>query len=204
MPNLKNIGLACLVVGVVATLPVAAHGGATEAVAAMKNGDYATAYTEFHALAEQGDAKAMVMIGLFYHQGNGIPQDYTKAMDWYLRALPSGDGDAYNNIGVMYRDGLGVTINRAIAYDLFLIVHMRSLGGAATQMRANRNLRREVGELDEDKIRYALCLSEEQVIEFVKNRGDAPAHTIELDDPHVAIKDREWWLEGELPAFDCT
>ena len=180
-----------------------AMAGVSDAVSALERGDYESAYQEFNALAEQGDTKAMVTIGMFFYKGEGFSQDYGKAMDWFLKAMALGNGDAYNNIGVMYRDGLGVEVNRAIAYDLFLIVHMRGMGSQSTQYRANRNLRREVDELSDDTIEYALCLSESQVIGFVKERGKMPAHTIDTSGKHVAIKDREWWLDGELPSFDC-
>ena len=190
---------ACLI-SLVAT---AAFAGVPEAMSALKRGDYETAYQEFDTLAEQGDSKAMVTIGMFFYKGEGFPQDYGKAMDWFLKAMALGNGDAYNNIGVMFRDGLGVETNRAIAYDLFLIVHMRGLGSQSTQHMANRNLRREVDELSDDQVRYALCLSEEQVLAFVKEQGATPAHMIETPEKIVAIKDREWWLDGELPAFDC-
>ncbi len=177
------------------------HAGASEGVDAIKRGDYETAYEEFSALADAGDSHAMVTIGMFYYKGDGFEQDYDKAMDWFIRAFKLGNGDAFNNIGVMYRDGLGVTPNRAIAYDLFLLVHMRGLGGQSTQQRANRNLRREVAELGEAQIKYALCLSESQVKAFVVDRGGNRPETYARDG--TAIKDREWWLEGDLPDFAC-
>lgn len=177
------------------------HAGANEGVAAIKRGDYEAAYEEFNVLADAGDTRAMITIGMFFYKGDGFEQDYAKAMDWFVRAFELGNGDAFNNIGVMYRDGLGVTANRAIAYDLFLLVHMRGLGSESTQLRANRNLRREVAELGETEIEYALCLSEGQVVSFVVDRGASRPETYASDG--IAIRDREWWLEGELPDFDC-
>jgi len=194
----------CVSICLLSLASPSASAGVPEGVAALERGDYETAYDEFNALAEQGDSKAMVTIGMFFYKGEGFPQDYGKAMDWFLRAMALGNGDAVNNIGVMYRDGLGVEANRAVAYDLFLIVHMRGMGSESTQYRANRNLRREVAELSEDQIRYALCLSEKQLIAFVSERGRTPAHTIDTPGQHVALKDREWWLDGELPSFDCS
>lgn len=203
MSDSTQINLAYVLICVFAVCPVPALGGVPEALSALNRGDYDTAYQEFHTLAEQGDSKAMVTIGMFFHKGESFPQDYDKAMDWYLKAMELGNGDAYNNIGVMYRDGLGVVANRAIAYDLFLIVHMRGLGSESTQYRANGNLRREVAELGEDKIKYALCLSEVQVLAYVTERGKVPAHTIDVPGEQIAIKDREWWLDGEIPVFEC-
>lgn len=191
------------IICMLAILSVQSQAGVQEGVAAIKRGDYEAAYDEFYPLAEQGDSKAMVTLGMFFYKGDGFPQDYGKAMDWFLKALEIGNGDAFNNIGVMYRDGLGVPVNRSIAYDLFLIVHMRGLGGETTQIRANRNLRREVDELSEDEVKYALCLSEEQVLAYVKDRGTVPVDSALNGVRHVAIKDREWWMDGELPDFEC-
>ncbi len=199
----NTTGLLPVTVCLLSMFAVEAFAGVPEAVAALKRGDYETAYQEFAALAEQGDSKAMVSIGMLFYNGEGFPQDFGKAMDWFLKAMALGNGDAYNNIGVMFRDGLGVTTNRAVAYDLFLIVHMRGLGSQSTQYRANRNLRREVDELTEDQIRYALCLSEDQVLAYARERGATPAHKISASKKHVAIKDREWWLDGELSGLDA-
>ena len=123
--------------------------GVTEALAAADRGDIQAAIAEFSTLAKAGDPEAMITIALYYHQGRGVPQDYGKAMDWYLQAFSLFDGDAYNNIGVMYRDGEGVVPNRKIAFDLFLITHMRGLGTETTQYRAGRNLDRERSEQSE-------------------------------------------------------
>ena len=203
MSHRTTIGLSLITASLCALALTPTHADVADAIKAMKSGDYETAYEEFSALADQGDAKAMVTLGMFFYKGEGFPQDYDKAMDWFLRAMALGNGDAYNNIGVMFRDGLGVAENRAIAYDLFLIVHMRGLGNQSTQYRANRNLRREVSELSNDQIRYALCLSETQVLSFVKQRGKTQAHEIVTSGEHIAIKDREWWLDGEMNQFEC-
>lgn len=130
--------------------PGALLAGVQEGLAAKKRGDTEAAIQEFTALAEQGDTRAMITIGLWYHTGDGVAQDYQKAMEWYIRAFERADGDAYNNIGVLYRDGLGVAVNRPIAYVLFLLTHLRGLGSDATQYRANANLRREVAETTDE------------------------------------------------------
>jgi TPR repeat protein len=150
----------------------------------------------------------MITMALFYHQGRGVTQDYSTAMDWYLKAFPLSNGDAYNNVGVMYRDGLGVPANRKIAYALFLIAHMRGLGGDATQIRAGRNLDREVAEQPVQQIRDAVCYTEEYVRAHVMSHGKALP-----SDPDVTpsparrrLKDREWWSDRERAAmtFECS
>lgn len=179
------------------------HAGVDEGIAAIQRNDYNVAYREFSALAAEGDSKAMTTIGMFFYNGDGFAQDYGKAMHWFIKAFQLGNGDAFNNIGVMYRDGLGVDVNRSIAYDLFLITHMRSLGSESTQYRANRNLRREVVQLTNDQIQAALCLSEEEVAVFVLNKGNVLGSSNSNSKNYVALKDKDWWLEGEIEDFDC-
>ena len=56
-------------------------------VAAYDRGDYATALREFRVLAEQGDATAQFDLGLMYKIGQGVPQDYAEAVNWYQPAF---------------------------------------------------------------------------------------------------------------------
>lgn len=56
----------------------------------------------------RGDAEAMKNLGVRYHTGDGVPQDYREAMRLYLAASDKGDKAAPAIIGLMYEDGLGV------------------------------------------------------------------------------------------------
>jgi len=153
------------------TLICQAHAGVKEALAAQQRGDYETARKEFEALAKEGDDRAMISLGLMYHTGEGVKQDYGKAMDWYVQAFKKGNGDGYSNIGVMYRDGLGVETNRSIAYALFYIVHMRGLGDDSTQIRAGRNLDKTAKLMKPADIEETVKITEKYVLTFVEKRG---------------------------------
>jgi uncharacterized protein len=155
--------------------------GQKEALAAMDKGDYQIANKEFTALAEKGDASAMISIGLLFHEGKGFKQDYDKAMEWYLKAFKVGNGDAYNNIGVMYRDGLGVEKNLEIAYGLFWITYWRGLGSEETQYRVGRNVGKINPMMKPEEIEQALNVNEEYVLKYVENRG-------KLDEKEKALK----------------
>ncbi len=155
-------------------LPTRSFADVKEALAAQERGDYQAARKEFEALAERGDAKAMVDLGRMYHVGEGVKRDYAKAMDWYLKAFKKGNGTAYNNIGVMYRDGQGVQTNQQVAYALFYIIHKRSLGTEDDQWRAGRNLTRlaeAMAEANQKQIYELLDWPEEYVLRFVEGRG---------------------------------
>ena len=57
---------------------------------ASKRGDYVTALREWTPLAEQGDASAQYNLGVMYGNGQGVPQDYKAALEWYTLAAEQG------------------------------------------------------------------------------------------------------------------
>ncbi len=166
-----------------------------QAVAAMRSGDIDRAIELFSVLADKGDVRAMNTIGNFYYEGRGVEQDYSAAMDWWMRGLP--DPDALVNVAVLYRDGLGVEQNLEMAYAVFLIVYATSQGGENTQIRNGRNLMKAVNAMSQEQINTALCYSVERVMGFVESRG------VDSKDGGIAIIDKDWWLDGELPDIDC-
>ena len=59
-------------------------------LAAAQAGDYATALKEWKPLAEAGNVVAQHNVGLMYDNGDGVPQDYRKAVQWYRLAAEQG------------------------------------------------------------------------------------------------------------------
>lgn len=67
-------------------------------------------------LAEQGDSKAQVILGLMYASGRGgVSKNPAEAAKWYLKAAEQGEPVAQATLGTMYRNGIGVTQNFAEA-----------------------------------------------------------------------------------------
>ena len=62
----------------------------------------------FLRAAEQGNADAQYNLGVMYHEGRSVPQDYTEAARWFLRAAEQGNAEAQYNLGVMYHEGRSV------------------------------------------------------------------------------------------------
>ncbi len=56
--------------------------------------------------AEQGDAVVQISLGWMYEKGQGVEQDYTKAVSWYRKAAEQGYAEAQFNLGLIY-DALG-------------------------------------------------------------------------------------------------
>jgi hypothetical protein len=171
---------------------------------ALTSVDATPARDEWGRLANKGDVKAMISLGIMYHTGDGVDVDYVKAMDWYLQAYAKNDGDALNNIGVLFRDGLGVPKNEKIAYLLFLGVHMEGLGTEATQMRAGRSLGRLGQSLKEEDLYEALSYTWAYVDQVVKSRGKnlKVGKDILPTKKLPRIRDNNWWLDSERKRMD--
>ena len=81
----------------------------SEGYEAYQRGDYATALQIFRQLADQGNAKAQIKLGVMYRKGLGVPQDYAAGVKWYRKAANQGMALAQTILGAMYTDGNAVT-----------------------------------------------------------------------------------------------
>ncbi|KAG0367439.1 hypothetical protein BGX24_003227 [Mortierella sp. AD032] len=57
---------------------------------------------------------------IIYYEGLGIPKDYSKAMDWFLKSASQGCRNSLTYIGVMYYHVQGVPQYRLIALQWLL------------------------------------------------------------------------------------
>ncbi len=69
--------------------------------------------------AEQGEAEAQFSLGLMYHTGEGVAQDYQAAVEWYRKAAAQDVGGAVYNLGLMYMNGQGVAQDYQEAREWF-------------------------------------------------------------------------------------
>jgi TPR repeat protein len=58
--------------------------------------------------AEQGDATAQFSLGLLYVFGKTVPQDFTRAAQWFDKAARQGNANAQAGLGTLYSSGRGV------------------------------------------------------------------------------------------------
>jgi TPR repeat protein len=73
---------------------------------AAKNGAWATYIRKFHLDAEQGDAEAQFLMGVFY-EAKG-EKEVQIAVIWWKLAAEQGHADAQFSLGGMYLEGKGV------------------------------------------------------------------------------------------------
>ena len=96
-----------LVCWLVLAAPVWA-GPLEDAFAAYEDADYATALRLWRPLAKQDSAYAQFGLGVLYLNGQGVPQNLTKAAHWVRKAAEQGHADAQEMLGAMSYDGWGV------------------------------------------------------------------------------------------------
>jgi TPR repeat protein len=105
-----------------------------DGVAAYEHGDYAKALRLLRPLAEQGNATAELHLGSMYHEGEGVPQDYTASLEWWSRAAGQGLAEGQFNLGLMYRTGQGVPQDDAEAVKWLQRAAWQGLAEAQTAL----------------------------------------------------------------------
>ena len=83
---------------------------------AKNRGDFAKALRELRPLAEQGDARAQFYLGMLHENGDGVPEDYEKAREWYEKSAAQGDANAQFYLGLMCAFGRGAPLDIVQAY----------------------------------------------------------------------------------------
>jgi hypothetical protein len=73
----------------------------------------------FQAGAKHGNTNSMTNLGVSHKLGEGVPQDYAKAREWFEKAAAGGDMNAMINLGLLYYNGQGVPRDYARAREWF-------------------------------------------------------------------------------------
>ena len=77
--------------------------------------DYAGALAILKPLAENGDSRAQILLGLMYDYGHGVPESPAESLKWYRMAAEQGAPLAQHDVGVKYSLGKGVSQDYAEA-----------------------------------------------------------------------------------------
>ena len=88
---------------------MASHAGQLEdGTAAMKSGDYESAYKLLYPLAVEGNVTAQDSVGTMLCEGLGVGKDEIQAVSWYEKAADQGFAKSQYALGTMYVNGQGV------------------------------------------------------------------------------------------------
>ncbi|MGM0423071.1 MAG: tetratricopeptide repeat protein [Pseudomonadota bacterium] len=90
-----------------------------EGKAAYEKRDWFNAVRLLRPLAEQGNDRALVLLGNMYMDGKGVEASPEKALAHYKQALVNNNSNAMLNIATMYAEGLAVDKNFETAFDWY-------------------------------------------------------------------------------------
>jgi len=97
---------------------------------AYSSTDYATALTEWQALADAGDADACYGMGLLYGNGFGVDLNDDLALKYYLTAAEKGHAEAQYSLGIMHQNGWGVPVNEEEGMKWYALAADQGVVGA--------------------------------------------------------------------------
>ena len=100
-------------------------------------------------------------LGVQYHLGLGVAQDYKEAAKWYTQAAENGNTDAQRNLGTMYYMGHGVAQDNGLAYGWYYVA---SKNGNSKAEDARQSM---MDEMTPNHCR----LSEKRIKEYLISRG---------------------------------
>ena len=75
--------------------------------------------SDYEDAAEKGDSKAQYNLGVCYFKGDGVKQDFGKAVEWFKKSSEQGYGHAQCFLALCYTFGKGVKQDHAEALRLF-------------------------------------------------------------------------------------
>ena len=142
-------------------ISLSAHADLHAGTVAIQKGQFEKAFAEWLPLAEKGEVVAQATIGVMYHMGQGVAQDYAKAVQWYRRAAENGNAASQANLGVMYTKGAGVERDPVQAYAWYDLAAMK---GETRHARGRDKLAKR---LSPGQLSQAKRLSQEYAAKYV-------------------------------------
>ncbi|VAW97559.1 hypothetical protein MNBD_GAMMA20-1722 [hydrothermal vent metagenome] len=137
------------------------HADVADGAKAIQKGQFEEAFSKWRPLAEKGESAVQAAIGVMYHAGQGVSQDYKKAFEWYRRAAENGNAASQANLGVMYAKGVGVEENLVQAYVWFDLAAMKGDAGYG------RSRDRLAKLLNSEQLTQAKRVSREYAVKYV-------------------------------------
>lgn len=81
--------------------------------------DLGASYDHYQRAADAGNSGALAKIGSMYQKGEGVPQNYTKAVEAFNASSQLNDAKGHNGLAYMHYYGRGVPQNYSAALESF-------------------------------------------------------------------------------------
>jgi TPR repeat protein len=69
--------------------------------------------------AQAGDANSQYTLGVMYHVGRNVGQDYNEAIKWFSKSAEQGNAKAQYELGQMYENGQSLAQNYNLAFEWY-------------------------------------------------------------------------------------
>lgn len=155
--------------------------------------DWHEAFRLWLPLAESGNAQAQYNIGRCYSRGNGVDEDESKAVEWYMKAAAQGEPRAHCNLHLHYEENKDAAKSAewlAKAVELgeprACFAEAKNLMFDGDKVKARLLFERAVGEGNESaKLGLVAC---DVVIEYfhTTEAGDAVVFKLKNNSPYPA------------------
>ena len=121
-------------------------------------------FEETQVKAEQGEANAQYLLGLFYNEGDGVPEDHKEAVKWFRLAADQGLANAQYMLGLGYALGIGLPKDNLLAYMWYNIAGANGANGDKVE----KNMGILTGKMSQDEIAKA----QEMTRQYIKDHPD--------------------------------
>jgi TPR repeat protein len=111
----RTIAIGAVSIAQLLGTPAALAGPWEDGMAAYNRGDYVPAIRLFRPLAEQGNAKALNVLGVMFRKGEGVPKNPVHAHMWFSLAAARGDAKAKAELREVSRTMTAQEISQAEA-----------------------------------------------------------------------------------------
>lgn len=118
----------------VLTQPTSAATPYDDAVLAQDRGQWQLAFSQFQALAQQGDARSQFRLSLLYASGRGTAVNPALSVGWLRKSAAQGFVDAQTNLGSYYARGKFLAPHAVKAYAWFTIAAQNGSAEARTNL----------------------------------------------------------------------
>jgi len=119
---------------------------------------------EVQVSAEQGEDNAQYLLGLFYNEGDGVPEDHKEAVKWFRLAADQGLANAQYMLGLGYALGIGLPKDNLLAYMWYNIAGANGANGDKVE----KNMGILTGKMSQDEIAKA----QEMTRQYIKDHPD--------------------------------
>jgi len=94
---------------------IATARGSIDQIKARAEGFQTASFQRTFERANAGDPAAQYDLGEYHYDGRAVPQDYTEAFGWFLKAAEQGHGKSQLNVGLMLFLGRGTPKDQSAA-----------------------------------------------------------------------------------------